>query len=312
MATVLLGEDQKHQRPVAIKVLHSELAAALGSDRFLREIEIAARLRPPHIFALYDSGSAGRFLYYVMPYVEGESLRDRLEREKQFSLEDALKITAEVASALAYAHSHGVVHRDIKPENIMLEGGTAVVADFGIARAVSAAGAGEHLTQTGTVIGTPMYMSPEQATGSGEIDGRSDQYSLACVLYEMLVGAPPFSGPSAQAIMARHSLDLVSPPSIVRTTIPDAVEDAILRALAKTPADRFPTTALFAEALQRPSAATGPMRRVTRPVTGPGRWLGMRPEVALGVVGVLVLAAAWGTRSLWSRSARPTAVTAGG
>jgi len=312
MATVFLAEDLKHQRPVAIKVLHSELAAALGSDRFLREIEIAARLRHPHILPLYDSGSAGRFLYYVMPYVEGESLRDRLEREKQFSLEDALKITAEVASALAYAHSHGVVHRDIKPENIMLEGGTAVVADFGIARAVSAAGAGEHLTQTGTVIGTPMYMSPEQATGSGEIDGRSDQYSLACVLYEMLVGAPPFSGPSAQAIMARHSLDLVSPPSIVRTTIPDAVEDAILRALAKTPADRFPTTALFAEALQRPSAATGPMRRVTRPVTAPRRWLGMRPEVALGVVGVLVLAAAWGTRSLWSRSARPTAVTAGG
>src|SRR5207247_10850246 len=243
MATVLLGEDQKHQRPVAIKVLHSELAAALGSDRFLREIEIAARLRHPHILPLYDSGSAGRFLYYVMPYVEGESLRDRLEREKQFSLEDALKITAEVASVLAYAHSHGVVHRDIKPENIMLEGGTAVVADFGIARAVSAAGAGEHLTQTGTVIGPPVYMSPEQATGSGEIDGRSDQYSLACVLYEMLVGAPPFSGPSAQAIMARHSLDLVSPPSIVRTTIPAAVEAAILAALATPLQARVPTTA---------------------------------------------------------------------
>ena len=312
MATVFLAEDLKHQRPVAIKVLHSELAAALGSDRFLREIEIAARLRHPHILPLYDSGSAGRFLYYVMPYVEGESLRDRLEREKQFSLEDALKITAEVASALAYAHSHGVVHRDIKPENIMLEGGTAVVADFGIARAVSAAGAGEHLTQTGTVIGTPMYMSPEQATGSGEIDGRSDQYSLACVLYEMLVGAPPFSGPSAQAIMARHSLDLVSPPSIVRTTIPDAVEDAILRALAKTPADRFPTTALFAEALQKPSAATGPMRRMTRPVPAPRRWLGMRSGVTLGVVGAVMVAAAWGSRSVWSRSARPAAGSAGG
>ena len=312
MATVFLAEDLKHQRPVAIKVLHSELAAALGSDRFLREIEIAARLRHPHILPLYDSGSAGRFLYYVMPYVEGESLRDRLEREKQFSLEDALKITAEVASALAYAHSHGVVHRDIKPENIMLEGGTAVVADFGIARAISVAGEAQHLTQTGTVIGTPMYMSPEQATGSSEIDGRSDQYSLACVLYEMLVGAPPFSGPSAQAIMARHSLDIVSPPSIVRTTIPDAVEDAILRALAKTPADRFPTTALFAEALQRPSPVTGPLRRVTRPTPVPKRWLGMRSGVALGVVGVLVLAAAWGTRAVWSRNARPAAGAAGG
>jgi len=229
MATVFLAEDLKHHRPVAIKLLHQELAAALGADRFLREIEIAARLQHPHILPLYDSGRAGGFLYYVMPYVEGESLRDRLQREKQLSLEDALKVTAEVASALAYAHSHGVVHRDIKPENIMLSGGSAVVADFGIARAISAAGEGQHLTQTGTVIGTPAYMSPEQATGSDEIDGRSDQYSLACVTYEMLVGEPPFTGPTPQAVMARHSLDAVSPPSIVRATIPDATEDAILR-----------------------------------------------------------------------------------
>ncbi len=312
MATVFLAEDRKHHRPVAIKVLHSELAAALGSDRFLREIAIAARLQHPHILPLYDSGTVNRLLYYVMPYVEGESLRDRLEREKQLSVDEAVRITTEVASALAYAHSHGVVHRDIKPENILLEDGTAIVADFGIARAISVAGEERHLTQTGTVVGTPIYMSPEQATGSSEIDGRSDQYSLACVTYEMLVGAPPFSGPTAQAIMARHSLDMVSPPSIVRTTIPDAVEDAILRALAKTPADRFPTTALFAEALQKPSAATGPMRRMTRPVPAPRRWLGMRSGVTLGVVGAVMVAAAWGSRSVWSRSARPAAGSAGG
>ncbi len=283
MATVFLAEDLKHHRPLAIKVLHSELAAALGSDRFLREIAIAARLQHPHILPLYDSGTVNRLLYYVMPYVEGESLRDRLEREKQLSVDEAVRITTEVASALAYAHSHDVVHRDIKPENILLEGGTAIVADFGIARAISVAGEERHLTQTGTVVGTPIYMSPEQATGS-----------------------------TAQAIMARHSLDLVSPPSIVRTTIPDAVEDAILRALAKTPADRFPTTALFAEALQKPSAATGPMRRMTRPVPAPPRWLGMRSGVTLGVVGAVMLAAAWGTRSVWSGSARPAAGSAGG
>ena len=263
MATVFLAEDLKHHRSVAIKVLHAELTAALGPERFLREIEIAARLQHPHILPLYDSGAAAGFLYYVMPYVEGESLRDRLTREKQLPQDDAIRIATEVAGALAYAHSRGVVHRDIKPENIMLSGGTAVVTDFGIARAVSAADQSRHLTQTGTIIGTPAYMSPEQATGATEIDGRSDQYSLACVLYEMLVGAPPFTGPNAQAIIARHSLDMVSPPSIVRESIPDAVEGAILRALSKVPADRFPTTALFAEALTRPSAATGAYRRAT-------------------------------------------------
>ena len=297
MATVFLAEDLKHHRPVAIKVLHQELAAALGADRFLREIEIAARLQHPHILPLYDSGRADGLLFYVMPYVEGESLRDRLEREKQLSLEDALKITAEVANALAYAHSHGVVHRDIKPENIMLSGGNAVVADFGIARAISAADP-QHLTQTGTVIGTPAYMSPEQATGSGEIDGRSDQYSLACVTYEMLVGQPPFTGPTARAIMARHSLDSVSPPSIVRATIPDGMEDAILRALAKTPADRFPTTALFAESLQRPSPATGPVHRVTRPTPLPRRWLGLPPRAAIALGVAVLIMGFFGARSV--------------
>jgi len=288
MATVFLADDRKHGRPVAIKVLHAELAAALGAERFLREIEIAARLQHPHILPLYDSGSAGGFLYYVMPYVEGESLRDRLTREKQLSLEETLRVATEVASALAYAHSRGVVHRDIKPENIMLSGGSAVVADFGIARAVTAAGDGGHLTQTGTIIGTPAYMSPEQASGSEEIDGRSDEYSLACVVYEMLVGAPPFTGPTAQAIIARHSLDMVSPPSIVRSTIPDAVEGAILRALSKIPADRYPTTALFAEALNTPSAATGAYRRATleRGIKRPTSVLRRLVPVAVVVAGL--------------------------
>jgi eukaryotic-like serine/threonine-protein kinase len=304
MATVFLAEDVKHRRLVAIKVLHAELAAALGAERFLREIEIAAGLQHPHILPLYDSGAAGGFLYYVMPYVEGESLRDRLNREKQLSLEDALRIATEVAGALAYAHSRGIVHRDIKPENIMLSAGTAVVADFGIARAVTVAGAGGHLTQTGTIIGTPAYMSPEQATAGGELDGRSDEYSLACVVYEMLVGAPPFTGPTAQAIIARHSLDMVSPPSIVRATIPDAVEEAILRALSKVPADRYATTALFAEALNTPSAATGAVRRATlgrgaaRP---PSRLRRLAPVAAL-----VVLAAGYVTyQSLRSGRAAP-------
>ncbi len=289
MATVFLAEDRKHHRSVAIKVLHAELTAALGAGRFLREIEIAARLQHPHILPLYDSGAAAGFLYYVMPYVEGESLRDRLTREKQLPQDDALRIATEVAGALAYAHSRGVVHRDIKPENIMLSGGTAVVADFGIAHAVTAAGDRQHLTQTGTVIGTPAYMSPEQATGSTEIDGRSDQYSLACVVYEMLVGEPPFTGPTAQAVIARHSLDMVSPPSIVRSTIPDAVEAAILRALAKLPVDRYATTALFAEALNAPSAATGAVRRATleRGLARPqSKWWRVVPvAAAVAVVG---------------------------
>src|SRR5438105_767877 len=259
MATVFRAEDRKHHRAVAIKVLRADLAAVLGPDRFLREIEIAARLQHPHILPLYDSGSAAGILYYVMPYVEGESLRGRLTREQQLPLEDALRIATEVAGALAYAHSHGIVHRDMKPENIMLSGGTAVVADFGIARAVTAAGGGEQLTQTGIAIGTPAYMSPEQGAGGHELDGRSDQYSLACVVYEMLVGEPPFTGPTVQAIIARHSMDSVSPPSIVRATIPDAVEGAILRALSKVPADRYPTTALFAEASSRSRTGSAPL-----------------------------------------------------
>src|SRR6266404_4523124 len=202
MATVYMAEDLKHHRKVAVKVLRPELASALGPERFLREIETTANLRHPHILPLYDSGEAGGFLFYVMPLVEGESLRDRLTREKQLPIDDALRIASEVASALDYAHRHGVIHRDIKPENILLHDGRALVADFGIALAASKAG-GTRMTETGMSLGTPHYMSPEQAMGEREITARSDVYALGVVLYEMLTGDPPFTGSTAQAIVAR-------------------------------------------------------------------------------------------------------------
>jgi serine/threonine-protein kinase len=248
MATVYLAEDRKHHRQVALKVLNPEVGAALGTERFLREIEIAARLQHPHILPVYDSGEAEGFLYYVMPFVEGESLRSRLEREKQLPVEDALRITREVADALSYAHSRGIVHRDIKPENILLEAGHAVVADFGIARAVSAAG-GEHLTKTGIAVGTPTYMSPEQAAGEREVDGRSDVYSLGCVLFEMLTGQPPFTGATAETVVRQHLMEPPPPVTRLRPAVPAAVAGLIERALAKTPADRFSPAAQFAEAL---------------------------------------------------------------
>src|SRR5438093_1203335 len=223
MATVYLAQDLKHRRLVAIKVLKPELAAALGPERFLREIETAARFNHPHILPLHDSGEAEGFLYYVMPYAEGESLRERLEREGQLPLDEALRIAREVASALSHAHSHDVVHRDIKPENILLSGGEAVVADFGIGRAIAAA-ARDTLTGTGIAIGTPGYMSPEQTTGGARLDGRSDIYSLACVLYEMLAGDPPYVASSAQAVAARQSMDPVPRLRTVREKVPAAVD----------------------------------------------------------------------------------------
>jgi serine/threonine-protein kinase len=257
MATVYLARDLKHHRQVAIKVLRPELAAALGPERFLREIEIAARLNHPHILALHDSGDADGFLYYVMPYVEGESLRQRLVRERQLPLEDALQITDAVASALSYAHGHDVVHRDIKPENILLFGGEAVVADFGISRAITAAG-GANLTATGLAVGTPTYMSPEQATGEAQIDGRSDVYSLGCVLYEMLAGEPPYTGANARSVIAKQLTDPVPSVRRLRDTIPPAIDGAVSKALAKAPADRFVTAAQFAEALT--PSVPGPVR----------------------------------------------------
>ncbi len=303
MATVYLAEDLKHHRRVAVKVLRPELGAEMGPGRFLREIEISAQLHHPHILPLYDSGEAGGILYYVMPYVEGESLRDRLTREKQLPLDDALLIAREVGDALSYAHSRGVVHRDIKPENILLESGHAVVADFGIARAIAAAG-GARLTSTGLAIGTPAYMSPEQAAGSGDVDGRSDLYALACVLYEMLAGQPPFTGPTVESVVHQHLA--VEPPSItgIRPAVPAGVAAALQRALAKTPADRFNPVALFTEALgERRPAGPGPTPLQSRAASArAGRRSGGR-RAALGLAAVVVLAGALvAARALRSRA----------
>ena len=248
MAIVYLALDLKHNRKVAVKVLHPDLAATLGADRFLREIEIAAKLTHPHIMSLYDSGEAAGLLYYVMPYVEEETLRDRLTREIQLPVEDALRIGREIADALSYAHSLGVIHRDIKPENVLFEAGHAVIADFGIARAVAEAGAGR-LTDVGIAVGTPAYMSPEQAAGARDLDGRSDIYSLGCVLYEMLGGDPPFTGSTPQAILARKSAEAAPSLRVVRDTVPDGLETVVMRALARAPADRFSTAAQLVEAL---------------------------------------------------------------
>jgi serine/threonine protein kinase/Flp pilus assembly protein TadD len=257
MATVYLAQDRRHRRPVALKVLHPHLAVSLGPDRFLREIQIAARLQHPHIVPLYDSGKAGEFLYYVMPYVEGESLRQRLQREGRLPLEDALNVARAVASALDYAHRQQVVHRDIKPENVMLHDGEAVVTDFGIAKAVTAAAA-ENLTQTGTAIGTPTYMSPEQASGEAELDGRSDIYSLGAMLYEMLGGTAPFTGPTVQSIVAKLFAEPVPPLRERRDDLPEWLEEAVLKSLAKRAEDRYDTATLFAQALVLPSGNSTP------------------------------------------------------
>ena len=268
MAKVYLARDLKLDRPVALKVLRPELAASLGAERFVREIEITARLNHPNILSLHDCGEADGLFYYVMPYVEGETLRDRLNREKQLPIEDVLQIAREVADALGYAHSLGIIHRDIKPGNILLRAGHAVVADFGIARAVSEAG-GEALTETGLAVGTPAYMSPEQAGGEHELDGRTDIYSLACVLFEALAGQPPFTGPSVSSIVSQH---LAAEPPIVshlRPSVSDEIVYALQEALSKTPADRPATVGQFLEVLvgDRPSrlSSRAPVRKAKRP-----------------------------------------------
>ena len=291
MAVVFLARDLRYQRSVAIKVLRPELSQSLGPDRFLREIEVAAQLTHPHILPVFDSGVADGLLYYVMPYVEGESLRALLEREGQLPLDLALRLTRSVASALEYAHGRGIVHRDIKPENILLESGETVVSDYGLALAVSAAG-GERLTESGLALGTPAYMSPEQAAGDSHIDGRADLYSLGCVLYEMLAGEPPFTGPTVQAIIAKRFGAPVPLVRVVREGVPVTVERAIERSLAKAPADRFRTAGEFSRALSEPQV-TAPRR----PLVAVRRWG--------GAVGLAALAAAAVVLSR-SRAAPPT------
>src|SRR2546422_653645 len=263
MATVYVADDLKYHRTVAVKVLRPELASVVGPDRFLREVEIAAKLNHPHILALYDSGEADGLLFYVMPYVKGESLRHKLERERELPIDEAIRITRQVASALGHAHDQGVIHRDVKPENILLYEGEAMVADFGIALAVSAA-VGERLTETGLVVGTPEYMSPEQALGERELHARSDIYSLGCVLYEMLAGEPPYTGPSAQIVIAKRLTDPVPSVRRLRDTIPPAIDGAGSKALAQAPADRFVTAAQFAEALTSSGAPSVRPRRSAR------------------------------------------------
>ena len=260
MATVYLATDKRHDREVAIKVLHPDLASTIGSERFEREIKLAAKLQHPHILGLIDSGTENGLFYYVMPFIEGESVRDKLDREKQLSVDEALQITLEVADALGYAHAQNIVHRDIKPENVMMSNGHALVADFGIARARNEAGQNK-LTQTGMALGTPVYMSPEQATGE-PVGPAADIYSLGCMLYEMLAGEPPFSGPNAMSIMAKHAMEMVPSVRITRPSVPEEVEEAILAAMEKSVADRPKTAADFCVMLGTPLGATA-TRRIT-------------------------------------------------
>jgi eukaryotic-like serine/threonine-protein kinase len=302
MATVYLAHDLKHDRDVAIKVLHPDLGAALGSDRFLTEIRTTARLQHPHILPLLDSGEAGGLLYYAMPLVTGETLRTRLERERQLPIDDAIRIAREAADALGYAHGLGVIHRDVKPENILLQGGHALVADFGIALAVQSAG-GQRMTQTGLSLGTPQYMSPEQAMGERAVDARSDIYALGAVTYEMLAGDPPFTGSSVQAIVAKVMTERPSPISTVRNTVPPHVEAAVLTALAKLPADRFATATEFAQALADRTYATTVSLAHIAPSRDIRRW-----RLVSGMLAIALIIVTAGAALGWMRQTPPGVV----
>ncbi len=297
MATVYLARDLKHDRQVAIKVLKPELAVAIGAERFLSEIKTTANLQHPHILALHDSGQVNGTVFYVMPYVEGESLRDRLDREKQLPIDDALRIAGEVADALQYAHERGVIHRDIKPENILLQRGHAVVADFGIALAASKTG-GSRMTETGMSLGTPTYMSPEQAMGAREVDARTDIYSLGCVVYEMLMGEPPFVGPTAQSIVAKVITEAPRGLTTQRHTVPPHVDAAVHTSLEKLAADRFPTAGAFAAALRDTSASTRAARQFA---TGAMSKRSAASMIARWSAASLVAVAALGAVYVWGR-----------
>jgi len=294
MATVYLAHDIKHDRDLAIKVLHPDLGAALGGERFLTEIRTTARLQHPHILPLLDSGEADGLLYYVMPLVTGETLRARLERERQLPIADAVRIAREVASALDYAHRQNVIHRDIKPENILLHDGQAIVADFGIALAVQSAG-GQRMTQTGLSLGTPQYMSPEQAMGERTIDARSDVYALGAVLYEMLSGDAPFTGGSVQAIVAKVLSERPTALHTLRDTVPTHVEQAVFTALAKLPADRPASAAAFVAMLSGSAANSGPFATPAAPDRRAVRWWQASTVLALAAAAVF-----------WSLATRPS------
>ncbi|HUQ20886.1 MAG TPA: protein kinase [Gemmatimonadaceae bacterium] len=312
MATVYLATDIRHDRQVAIKVLRPELAAVIGAERFLSEIRTTANLNHPNILPLFDSGEADSLLFYVMPYVQDESLRDRLDREKQLSVEDAVRIASEVASALDYAHRHGVIHRDIKPANVLFHDGRSLVADFGIALAASRA-VGGRMTETGMSLGTPSYMSPEQAMGEREITARSDVYSLGAMTYEMLLGEPPFTGPTAQAIVAKVLTGDPAPLRKERKSIPPSVEDAVLTALEKLPADRFSSAAAFADALSGNEGTSGPRlasRRLARSKAGEARApsdKSGRRSIAIGIAALALLAAGGAGWLLNSAMRKPAA-----
>ena len=293
MSMVFKARDIRHDRTVAVKVLLPELAASVGARRFLREIEIAAGLVHPHILPLYDSGDAEGLLYHVTPCITGETLRDRLKREKYLPVEEAVRITAEVADALDFAHAQGVIHRDIKPENVLLTSRHALITDFGIARAITLGG-GERLTETGMAVGTPAYMSPEQARGEAELDGRSDIYSLACVTYEMLAGEAPLAGRSPQITMARRQSESPTSLSLLRETVPETLDLAVLKALARLPADRYAEASHYAEAVQTGAGmVTGGYTSVSTPGLMPSPVMGTHVTGAVtqarGVAGGLSL-----------------------
>jgi len=300
MATVYLAEDLKHHRKVAIKVLHPELAVTLAADRFLNEIQIAAGLNHPHILSLIDSGEADDLPYYVMPYVEGESLRDRLDREGELPVEEAVRIAVEVADGLQHAHERGVVHRDVKPGNVLLSGKHAVIADFGIARAVTAAQEGR-MTGTGLGVGTPLYASPEQATAAETLDGRTDVYSLGCVLYEMLTGEVPLTAATPQAVQARRLVETPAPIHPQRETVPPLLDGVIAKALARRPADRWESAEAFGQALLTATMDATPVARLDLATTPgleaivserPAHWRPVRWIIAAGVV-VVAAVGAW-------------------
>jgi eukaryotic-like serine/threonine-protein kinase len=301
MATVYLAHDLRHDRKVAVKVLRPELAAVLGAERFLAEIRITAGLDHPHILTLIDSGEAGGLLYYVLPFIRGESLRDKLARDQQLGMDEALAITRQIAGALDHAHRQGVIHRDIKPENILLHEGEAMLADFGIALAVKEAG-GNRLTETGLSLGTPQYMSPEQATGDRQLTPRSDVYSLAAVCYEMLAGEPPVTGPNAQAMVAKLMTERPVSLRVVRDTVPEALDLAVQKALAKAPADRFASAGEFIRALETARAAPELSAGPGAKRASPRRWLPWRP-ILLGTAFVAILVSGLALVRLWRTGA---------